>query len=388
MERTNEAAEIQWREAIIDTNWLFSERVNQTIVQRLVLNKQIEATLSAAIRKRVANETDLQKSIGPVILIHTRDKLEQTSLNTVDQINKSLFHLNRLLGEEDNDRHSESNSMQEKADVTKDDSASLIDAIEKSHTVYKQLMNELLVTEQKFEDSIQPLSESYSSLSEYTTILHNIKDLLKADEKLTLLAIKEAVVELNQHYVSDAGESHEPDELEKLEDYMAKRIKQLRIEYNMIEKEELSKAVKKRTTYITKFQVTRKSNQLNVQKLNEESKKLDKTEAEQTDEYFKYLVFEKCKCGQDMLNWHFNGTDEVVWANPCDFYGNDRMNIQWTINSSCGRECVARPWCTHYTKVDKRGICYLKEGSFHISQVKFQPGENIFCGFLKRAWFE
>ena len=58
------------------------------------------------------------------------------------------------------------------------------------------------------------------------------------------------------------------------------------------------------------------------------------------------------------INWQSGNDGQVMWAQDCDFYGND-IGSQASRPEDCGGVCLSKAECTHFTHTD--GVCYMKK---------------------------
>lgn len=82
------------------------------------------------------------------------------------------------------------------------------------------------------------------------------------------------------------------------------------------------------------------------------------------------------------LEFASGSSGRVMWANNCDYYGNDIYSVQ-AIPDICGDLCADDSSCTHWTwTYYNGGTCWLKSGSSATLTTYYGAG----CGYVIDRW--
>jgi len=74
---------------------------------------------------------------------------------------------------------------------------------------------------------------------------------------------------------------------------------------------------------------------------------------------------------QEIIDWQAEG---LVWANNCEFVGNDIYTVNVSFEDCRFRACRDQSGCTHFNYVSQAGVgtCTMKKGPVTLKDAKFK----------------
>jgi hypothetical protein len=83
------------------------------------------------------------------------------------------------------------------------------------------------------------------------------------------------------------------------------------------------------------------------------------------------LVFIGSGKAQEIIDWQAEG---LVWANNCEFVGNDIYTVNVSFEDCRFRACRDQSGCTHFNYVSQAGVgtCTMKKGPVTLKDAKFK----------------